>query len=142
MVELHLRPYFVSRIRRSTCFARRCIIGLILSVGLTFQAQEQPKEEASSKEPLVEEKKRSVVQKPEREPPPEVLAGPTVVLRTSEKRTVYEFRVNGRLTRIKVVPKNGRPYYLVPVNRSQHLGEFRQNTRLERVSVQTRIPRH
>ena len=115
--------------------ARRCIIGLILSVSLIFQAQEQPKGDIvpqAQAEP-VEEKKQSVVQKPEREPPPEVLVGPTVVLRTSEKRTVYEFRVNGRLTRIKVVPKNGRPYYLVPVNRSQHLGEFRQNSRLERV---------
>ena len=133
MLELHLGPRFVSRIRRSICLARRCIIGLILSVGLIFQAQEQPKAGVVPKAEPVEEKKRSVVQKPEREPPPEVLVGPTVVLRTSEKRTVYEFRVNGRLTRIKVVPKNGRPYYLVPVNRSQHLGEFRQNTRLERV---------
>lgn len=133
MLELHLGPRFVSRIRRSICLARRCIIGLILSVGLIFQAQEQPKGDVVPKAEPVEEKKRSVVQKPEREPPPEVLVGPTVVLRTSEKRTVYEFRVNGRLTRIKVVPKNGRPYYLVPVNRSQHLGEFRQNTRLERV---------
>lgn len=113
--------------------ARRCIIGLILSVGLIFQAQEQPKGDVVPKAEPVEEKKQSVVQKLEREPPPEVLVGPTVVLRTSEKRTVYEFRVNGRLTRIKVVPKNGRPYYLVPVNRSQHLGEFRQNSRLERV---------
>ena len=133
MLELHLGPRFVSRIRRSICLARRCIIGLILSVGLIFQAQEQLKGDVVPKAEPVEEKKRSVVQKPERQPPPEVLVGPTVVLRTSEKRTVYEFRVNGRLTRIKVVPKNGRPYYLVPVNRSQHLGEFRQNTRLERV---------
>lgn len=133
MVELHLGPRFVSRVRRSACFARRSVIALILSVGLIFQAQEQPKADAAPTAEPIEEKKRSVVQKPEREPPPEVLVGPTVVLRTSEKRTVYEFRVNGRLTRIKVVPKNGRPYYLVPVNKSQHLGEFRQNTRLERV---------
>lgn len=133
MTELHPRPRFVWQTRRRAYPARRILIGLILSVGLTFQAQEQSKGEADSEGPLVEEKKQTVVQKPEREPPPEVLAGPTVVLRTSEKRTVYEFRVNGRLTRIKVVPKNGRPYYLVPVNRSQHLGEFRQNTRLERV---------
>ena len=133
MLELHLGPRLISQIKRWTCFARRCIIGLILSVGLIFQAQEKTNGDAASKAKPVEEKERSVVQKPEREPPPEVLVGPTVVLRTSEKRTVYEFRVNGRLTRIKVVPKNGRPYYLVPANRSQHLGEFRQNTRLERV---------
>jgi hypothetical protein len=36
-----------------------------------------------------------------------------------EDRTVYEFRQNGILTAIKVVPKKGRPYYMVPVDDGQ-----------------------
>ena len=31
-----------------------------------------------------------------------------------EDRTIYEYRQNGVLRIIKVVPKKGRPYYMVP----------------------------
>ena len=31
-----------------------------------------------------------------------------------ENRTIYEYRQNGILTMIKVVPKKGRAYYMVP----------------------------
>src|ERR1700675_614456 len=50
-------------------------------------------------------------------PPPEIAADPdlepqvTIVRRPTE--TIEEYRVNGRLTMIKVIPKSGRPYYLV-----------------------------
>jgi len=50
-------------------------------------------------------------------PPPEVAADPelqpqvTVIERDNE--TVEEYRVNGRLTMIKVTPRHGRPYFLV-----------------------------
>ena len=37
-----------------------------------------------------------------------------------EQRTIYEYRVNGVLTMIKVVPENGRPYYMVPADGSPH----------------------
>jgi hypothetical protein len=33
-----------------------------------------------------------------------------------ESRTVYEYRQNGKLVAIKVVPKNGKPYYMVPAD--------------------------
>lgn len=33
-----------------------------------------------------------------------------------EERIVYEYRQNGLLVAIKVVPKNGRPYYMVPTD--------------------------
>ena len=56
--------------------------------------------------------------------------GPDVVLIASEERIVYEFRVNGQLTKIKVEPKNGRPYYLVPANRAGNFGEYRANDTL------------
>ena len=50
-------------------------------------------------------------------PPPEIASDPdlepqiTIIRR--EKETIEEFRVNGRLTMIKVTPLHGRPYYLV-----------------------------
>lgn len=56
--------------------------------------------------------------------------GPDVVLRETEERTVYEYRQMGRLTMIKVVPKAGKPYYLVPVDRSENFGELERSNRL------------
>ena len=50
-------------------------------------------------------------------PPPEIANDPdlepqvTIVRRPTE--TIEEYRVNGRLTMVKVTPKAGRPYYLV-----------------------------
>lgn len=38
----------------------------------------------------------------------------TVEIVSGEDRTIYEYRQNGVLTMIKVVPKKGRSYYLVP----------------------------
>lgn len=35
-------------------------------------------------------------------------------------QTVYEFRQNGVLTMIKIVPKNGRAYYMVPADGAPH----------------------
>ncbi len=35
-------------------------------------------------------------------------------------RTIYEYRSNGVLLLIKVVPKKGRPYYLAPADGSPH----------------------
>lgn len=39
---------------------------------------------------------------------------PQVVITSGEDATFYEYRVNGELVEIKVVPKVGPPYYLVP----------------------------
>ena len=54
---------------------------------------------------------------PEPPPPPEIAGDPdlepqiTIIRRQTE--TIEEYRVNGRLTMVKVTPKTGRPYYLV-----------------------------
>src|SRR2546430_16581466 len=55
---------------------------------------------------------------PEAPPPPPEIAGdpelePQVTIVRRENETIEEFRVNGRLTMVKVTPKHGRPYYLV-----------------------------
>jgi len=52
------------------------------------------------------------------EPPPPEIAGdpelePQVTIVRRENETIEEFRVNGRLTMVKVTPQHGRPYYLV-----------------------------
>jgi hypothetical protein len=40
--------------------------------------------------------------------------GETVTIRNDGDNTYYEFRVNGELAEIKVVPKQGPSYYLIP----------------------------
>ncbi len=37
-----------------------------------------------------------------------------------EDRTIYEYRNNGVLLMIKIVPKKGRAYYMVPADGSAH----------------------
>lgn len=41
---------------------------------------------------------------------------PQIVIRYEKESTFYEYRVNGVLTEIKVVPKVGPAYYLVPAD--------------------------
>ena len=59
------------------------------------------------------------------EPSPE-FRGPDVTLIAGEERMVYEYRQNGRLRMIKVVPKLGKPYYLVPYDRTRGFGDLEQ----------------
>ncbi|AHK14639.1 DUF2782 domain-containing protein [Thalassolituus oleivorans] len=48
--------------------------------------------------------------------------GETVTIRNDGDNTYYEYRVNGQLSEIKVVPKVGPAYYLVPSQ--QESGDF------------------
>ncbi|MFY9180274.1 MAG: DUF2782 domain-containing protein [Venatoribacter sp.] len=48
--------------------------------------------------------------------------GETITIRNDQDVTYYEFRVNGEISEIKVVPKKGPAYYLVPSQ--QEDGEF------------------
>ena len=41
---------------------------------------------------------------------------PQITIRHEEKKTMYEYRVNGILKEIKVVPEIGPAYYLVPAD--------------------------
>lgn len=58
-------------------------------------------------------------------PPPE-FRGPDVTLIAGEERTVHEYRHNGQLRMIKVVPKRGKPYYLVPRDPTRGWGDLEQ----------------
>ncbi len=42
--------------------------------------------------------------------------GPQIVIRPGESEVFYEYRVNGQLMEIKVVPEVGPEYYLVPAD--------------------------
>ena len=46
----------------------------------------------------------------------------TITIRNDGDNTYYEFRVNGEVSEIKVVPKQGPAYYLIPSE--QESGEF------------------
>jgi len=55
---------------------------------------------------------------PEAPPPPPEIANdpelePQVTIVRRDKETIEEYRVNGKLTMVKVTPLHGRPYYLV-----------------------------
>lgn len=42
--------------------------------------------------------------------------GPQIVIRPGDDEVFYEYRVNGQLMEIKVVPEVGLEYYLVPAD--------------------------
>ena len=47
-------------------------------------------------------------------------SGSDIEIVIGERKTIYEYRTNGVLIAIKVVPKIGPPYYMVPADGSPH----------------------
>ena len=90
-------------------------------------ADDPPVEQApaSDNAPSAPDAKRQVPLIVTDAPPPE-FRGPDVTLIASEERLVYEYRQNGQLRMIKVVPKLGKPYYLVPYDRTRGFGDLEQ----------------
>jgi hypothetical protein len=41
---------------------------------------------------------------------------PDVTIRKEKEQTVEEYRINGELYKVKVIPKHGKPYYLLYPN--------------------------
>lgn len=52
--------------------------------------------------------------------------GQDVTIIEGRERTVYEYRQNGVLRAIRVVPDLGRPYYLVPADPTRGYGNLEQ----------------
>lgn len=75
---------------------------VVLLVAAPLAAQTSVKDEAPLPEKINE--------------PPSAESAPTVNIRSVEGDTVEEYRVNGRLTMVKVRPKNGAEYTLVDSN--------------------------
>lgn len=103
------------------------LIVLCLLLGTFALAQEDVKQDDAKAENSEAEKETPAAEETTTNPK---LKGPDVVLIQSEQRTIYEFRHNGRLTMIKVVPKKGRPYYLVPEDPTLHGGDLERANRL------------
>ena len=54
------------------------------------------------------------------------VTGPDVTIVVGEDRTVYESRQAGERRMIKIVPKHGKPYYLVPRDATRGYGDLNQ----------------
>ena len=54
----------------------------------------------------------------------EVKSGPDVVIIAGKDKVVYEFRQSGELRMVRVVPKWGKPYYLVPRDDTKGFGNL------------------
>jgi len=63
-------------------------------------------------------------QAPASSPALDELRGPDVVIIAGEERTIYEYRQNGHLRMVKIVPNWGRPYYLVPRDQTTGFGDL------------------
>ena len=57
---------------------------------------------------------------------PEGLRGPDVTIIAGEERTVYEYRQNGHLRMVKIVPNWGKPYYLFPRDQTAGFGDLEE----------------
>ncbi len=54
------------------------------------------------------------------------LDGPDVVITAGKDRTVFEYSQAGQLRLVKIVPRLGRPYYLVPADPTRGFGDLNQ----------------
>ncbi|MEC8075207.1 MAG: DUF2782 domain-containing protein [Pseudomonadota bacterium] len=52
--------------------------------------------------------------------------GPDVVIIAEEDKMIYEFRQNGELRMIRIVPTFGKPYYLVPTDPTKGSGDLQR----------------
>ncbi|WP_394373266.1 DUF2782 domain-containing protein [Marinobacter xestospongiae] len=94
----------MSLLQRSLCQSL-VLSGLLLPLAVQAQqAADLPTDVEPSGEPVVV---------PEYQPEP---GEPQVVIRGGEDQVVYEYRVNGEVVEIKVVPSTGPAYYLVPAD--------------------------
>jgi len=52
------------------------------------------------------------------------LEGPDVTIIAQEEKTIYEFRQGDQLRMVRIVPKWGKPYYLVPRDPTRGFGDL------------------
>ncbi|NIP15424.1 MAG: DUF2782 domain-containing protein [Pseudomonadales bacterium] len=54
------------------------------------------------------------------------LRGPDITIIAQEDKTILEFRQAGQLRMVKVVPRLGKPYYLVPRDSTTGFGDLQR----------------
>ena len=91
-------------------------------------AKDEPKDAVGEHRPNRTRQERSVKIPPSsrRSSPPPEFRGPDVTLIAGEERTIHEYRHNGQLRMIKVVPKLGKPYFLSPRDPTRGFGDLEQ----------------
>lgn len=52
------------------------------------------------------------------------IRGPDVTIIAEAEKTIYEYRQGGQLRMVRVIPKWGKPYYLVPADQTTGFGDL------------------
>ena len=92
----------------SRCICSLLVVVLLLMTGLTAASDERASAIA----------------------PTSSSADEDVTIIDGQARTVYEYRRAGQLRMIRVVPKLGRPYFLVPADPTRGNGDLEQRGQL------------
>ena len=58
------------------------------------------------------------------------IRGPDITIIVEEDKTVHEFRQGGQLRMVRVIPKWGKPYYLVPADQTSGFGDLERAEKL------------
>jgi hypothetical protein len=58
------------------------------------------------------------------------IRGPDVTIIAGEDKTIHEYRQGGQLRMVKVIPKWGKPYYLVPADPTEGFGDLERTKTL------------
>ena len=85
------------------------------------EALAKPPAAKASTEPVISEEEFEKIPKNLRPKDLEQRDDTTVVIRAGDNKTIKEYRINGFLYGIQVIPKVGKPYYLVAAD---HMGNF------------------
>jgi len=56
--------------------------------------------------------------------PEDALSGPDIVIIAEPERTIYEFRQRGELRMVRIEPRFGKPYNLVPRDPTRGFGDL------------------
>ncbi len=58
------------------------------------------------------------------------IRGPDVTIIAEEEKTIFEYRQGGQLRMVKIVPRWGKPYFLVPADNTQGYGDLERADKL------------
>ena len=58
------------------------------------------------------------------------IRGPDITIIAEEEKTIFEYRQGGQLRMVRVVPKWGKPYYLVPADNTRGDGDLERAEKL------------
>ncbi len=110
-----------------------CVLTILpaagFGVGTMTQSVKKPAAGAPPPPPLPLSETRST---PTPNPEPETGLEPEITITTRGETTYEEYRANGQLYMIKVIPKQGKPYYLIDKEGS---GQFRRSDIEPTISV-------